>query len=242
MTDKIKSDKIQNSQNLVVESLNSLPLISITEHSNKPWVIRDCQSRYVYVNQAGLDFLGLPANFNIEGKLDNECPADWAEFAAEYQANDRKAEKTGKRVAIISTNFYGRKKILEPYYLPRFLIYNKLGECIGTLTNASKLNFISLSQYVNQRTPSVLTLTPPTTLFTEKELRVIFFILQPMTAKMVGDRLCRAKKTIENNLRIIYDKAGVSSLKDFREWCGTIGLDLYIPPEFAKPRVQSQSF
>lgn len=43
----------KNSKKLIVESLNSLPLISIMEYSNEPWVIRDCESRYVYVNQAG---------------------------------------------------------------------------------------------------------------------------------------------------------------------------------------------
>ncbi|EPS8491639.1 helix-turn-helix transcriptional regulator [Yersinia enterocolitica] len=234
-----EKNKPLNAKKLIVESLNSLPLISIMEYSNEPWVIRDCESRYVYVNQAGLDFLSLPADFDIEGRLDNECPADWAEFAEQYQANDRKAEKSGKRVAIISTHFYGRDKILEPYYLPRFPIYNKVGECIGTLTNASKLNFISLSQYIGRRTPSVLTLTPPTDLFNEKELEIIFFILQPMTSKMVAKRLSLSHRTIENKLRLIYEKSGVRTINMFREYCGHLGLDLYIPPKFVKPCVQS---
>ncbi|HDL7956370.1 TPA: PAS domain-containing protein [Yersinia enterocolitica] len=227
------------SKDLIVESLNSLPLISIMEYSHEPWVVRDCQSRYVYINQAGLDFLSLPPDFDIEGRLDDECPADWAEFAAQYQENDRKAEKAGKRVAIISTHFYGRDKILEPWYLPRFPIYNKSGECIGTLTNTSKLNFISLSQYVNRNTPSVLTLTPPTDLFNEMELEVIFFILQPMTVKMVAKRLFLSHRTVENKLQRLYEKAGVGSLNMFREYCGNIGLDLYIPPRFVKPNIQA---
>ncbi|WP_145557165.1 helix-turn-helix transcriptional regulator [Yersinia aldovae] len=239
--DEQNQKKPPNSKDVVVESLNSLPLVSIMEHSNEPWVVRDCQSRYVYVNQAGLDFLNLPAGFDIEGRLDNECPADWAEFAEQYQANDRKAERSGKRVAIISTHFYGRDRILEPYYLPRFPIYNKIGECIGTLTNASKLNFISLSQYIDRRTPSVLTLTPPTDLFSEKELEIIFFILQPMTTKMVAKRLSLSHRTIENRLGVMYEKSGVGSINMFREYCGNLGLDLYIPPKFVRPNVQSQS-
>lgn len=55
--DEQNQKKPPNSKDVVVESLNSLPLVSIMEHSNEPWVVRDCQSRYVYVNQAGLDFL-----------------------------------------------------------------------------------------------------------------------------------------------------------------------------------------
>ncbi|AHM74087.2 helix-turn-helix transcriptional regulator [Yersinia hibernica] len=239
--DEKKQNPPVEATNVIVESLDSLPLISVMEYSHEPWVVRDCQSRYVYVNQAGLDFLNLPADFDIEGRLDNECPADWAEFAQQYQANDRKAEKSGKRVAIISTHFYGRDRILEPYYLPRFPIYNKIGECIGTLTNASKLNFTSLSQYVDHRSPSVLTLTPPTDLFNEKELEIIFFILQPMTAKMVAKRFFLSPRTIENKLTMIYEKAGVNSLNMFREYCGNLGLDLYIPPQFVKPHIRNHN-
>ncbi|HGI5918112.1 TPA: helix-turn-helix transcriptional regulator, partial [Yersinia enterocolitica] len=117
--------------------------------------------------------------------------------------------------------------------------YNKVGECIGTLTNASKLNFISLSQYIGRRTPSVLTLTPPTDLFNEKELEIIFFILQPMTSKMVAKRMSLSHRTIENKLRLIYEKSGVRTINMFREYCGNLGLDLYIPPKFVKPCVQS---
>lgn len=66
-----EKNKPLNTKKLIVESLNSLPLISIMEYSNEPWVIRDCESRYVYVNQAGMDFLSLPTDFDIEGSLEN---------------------------------------------------------------------------------------------------------------------------------------------------------------------------
>ncbi|AJI86097.1 luxR-family transcriptional regulatory domain protein [Yersinia rochesterensis] len=40
-----EKNKPLNANKLIVESLNSLPLISIMEYSNEPWVIRDCESR-----------------------------------------------------------------------------------------------------------------------------------------------------------------------------------------------------
>ncbi|MFW5388517.1 helix-turn-helix transcriptional regulator, partial [Yersinia sp. 2542 StPb PI] len=64
---------------------------------------------------------------------------------------------------------------------------------------------------------------------------------QPMTTKRVAKRLSLSHRTIENRLAIMYEKCGVGSINMFREYCGNLGFDLYIPPKFVRPNVQNQS-
>lgn len=54
-------------------------LISMMEHLSEPWGIKDRQSRHIYMNKAAYLYTNTPLDFDIEGKLDNEFPAHWAD-------------------------------------------------------------------------------------------------------------------------------------------------------------------
>lgn len=55
-----------------------------------------------------------------------------------------------------------------------------------------------------------------------------------MILKMVVKRLFLLYRIIENKLRLIYEKFGVRIINMFREYCGYLGLDLYILFKFVK--------
>ncbi|WP_240313741.1 hypothetical protein [Candidatus Fukatsuia symbiotica] len=74
MDDDINHAKIPDSQRITVDSLELFSFKSFMEISGQPWGVRDNESRYVYANEAALDVFDLPVNFDIEGRLDNECP------------------------------------------------------------------------------------------------------------------------------------------------------------------------
>lgn len=59
-------------------------LIAMMEHLSEPWGIKDRQSRHIYMNKAAYLYTNTPLDFDIEGKLDNEFPAHWAEFSPEF--------------------------------------------------------------------------------------------------------------------------------------------------------------
>ncbi len=105
------------------EQLNSL-IFSI-DSFNEAWGIKNLQSQHLHMNQAALNFTGIPSNFNIEGKLDHECPVPWAELAPELQDHDRRAEKTGRSVSIIETHFWNNGESIQPYFCEKFPVYNK---------------------------------------------------------------------------------------------------------------------
>lgn len=233
-------------KNDVKASLKSFPLVSIMERSDDIWGIKDCESRFVYTNRAFRDFLDIPAKFKIEGKSDDQLPTPVAKFASELQKQDRETIKTGQRVTLIKTHFFNREKKLEPYLYEKFPLYDEKNECVGTVLYGRKMDFISLPQYVEELTtsecelksPKALLLEPPSKLFTKKQLKVVFYALQSLSAKEIGRKLDRSNRTIENYLQAIYRTARVNSLPEFKKFCKKEGFDRYIPEELISPKIQ----
>ncbi|AWK15348.1 LuxR family transcriptional regulator [Candidatus Fukatsuia symbiotica] len=237
--DEVNCRKETESHKLIVESLNSLSFRSFMDISEHSWGVKDRESRFVYMNPVALDMCNIPVGFDVEGRLDDECPAPWAEFASDFRKQDRETEKSGKNVAIITTQYYGRQPKLEPYYAEKSPLYNKIGECIGTIWCAKKFNFLSISQYVNKLTPSVLILEPPVCdTFDDKELEVMFYLQQSLPSKVIAQKLNISYCMLEGYRGSIYQKAGVNSMKQFQEFCESTGFNRYIPKELIQPGVQ----
>ncbi|WP_145559705.1 PAS domain-containing protein [Yersinia mollaretii] len=231
--DKINHENRVGSNQLDVGSLGSL--LSFMENNEDPWGVKDCESRIIYANKATLKYSQLPLNFNIEGRLDNECPAKWAEFASDLQKQDREVEMDKKRVAMIQTCLWGQEHTL----CEKFPLFDNEKRCIGTLFHVTKFNFISIYDlFINKEIPPVLVMKPPTSDFTKKELEVIFYLLQSLNAKEIGEKLNLSHRTISNKLQLIYGKAKVNSLSAFKEYCKVEGIDRYIPERLIKPGCQ----
>lgn len=228
MVNDVNHKNIVGSKGLDVGSFGSL--LSFMENNEEPWGVKDCESRFMYANKATLKFSQLPINFSIEGRLDNECPAQWAEFASDLQKQDRAVEMAKKRVAMIQTCLWGQEHTL----CEKYPLFDNEKKCIGTIFHVRKFNFISLYDLFNKEIPPVLVMKPPTNDFTKKELEVIFYLLQSLNAKEIGIKLNLSNRTIENKLQLIYGKAKVSSLNAFKEYCKAEGFDYYIPEWFIK--------
>lgn len=222
---------------LTLDSLNQIPLIAIMERSGLPWGIKDSESRFVYMNAAALNFCNVPTGFDFEGRLDEEFPCPWYELAPELKAHDRKAESSKEGAEVIETSYFGREAILEPWYCAKFPIYNAKGEVLGTTFYAKRFNFGSIYDFFNNLKPSVVTLTPPDTTFTERELEIIFYALQRLSAKDISEKLCLSYRTIESRLAGIYNKAKVAGLEQLIEYCQSTGLNSYVPKSVLRQKV-----
>ncbi|WP_049633921.1 PAS domain-containing protein [Yersinia aldovae] len=221
--DENNHKKIIGSKEFDAEPFGSL--ISFMENNDEPWGVKDCESRFMYANKATLKYSQLPLNFDIEGRLDNECPAQWAEFAPDLQKQDRAVETDKKRVAMIQTCLFGQEHTL----CEKFPLFDNEKKCIGTIFHVTKFNFISICDLFNKTPPPVLIMKPPTNDFTKKELEVIFFLLQSLNAKEIGRKLNLSNRTIANKLQSIYGKANVNSKSAFKEYCKAEGFNRYIP-------------
>ncbi|WP_342221395.1 LuxR family transcriptional regulator [Candidatus Fukatsuia endosymbiont of Tuberolachnus salignus] len=220
---------VDSSQGISVKSFGSL--VSFMEYNEESWGIKDLESRFMYANRATIELSKLPAGFDVEGRLDNECPTAWGDFAPELQKQDRDVEQKKKRRAMIQTNLWGQEHTLCEKF-PFF----KGKKCIGTVYHVTKFNFVSLYELFDKKIPPILVTEPPTGLFTDKELEVIFFMLKPdMTAKKAARKLCLSDRTVENRLQAIYGKSKVNSLSSLREFCLCEGFGQHIPERFISP-------
>ncbi|KOC91881.1 helix-turn-helix transcriptional regulator [Winslowiella iniecta] len=204
-------------------------LIAMTEHLDEPWGIKDLESRHLYMNKAAFRYTHTPASFEIEGKLDEEFPADWADCAEALIEHDKKTELAQNRVAVIETHYWYGKDSLTPFISEKIPVFNEEKQVIGVLWNARPLNTLSPLIYINQQKPSVLTTEASTTVFTRAELDIIFLMLQRLSTKEMANIYNVSPKTIENRVYSIYQKAGVHTLRQFEEYCKEANLDNYIP-------------
>lgn len=210
--------------------------ISMWESSNEPWGVKDKTSHYVYANKAYLDLLRLPPKFNIENLLDDSIPHPCAEFAPLFRQQDRRAENTQQRVASLDTHPFGREKIMQPYIFEKFPFYNNKGECIGSMFHARKCEtFPAIFCLDGKPAPRSLTFNPPSDLFSEKELDVIFLAVHRLSAKEMCQILDCTDRAVEHTLSRIKGKIGVTFLSQLIEYCIKNGLDTYIPPRFLQP-------
>lgn len=220
---------ISTSPTIADEQMNGL--IVMMSGLNEPWGFKDSGSRHIYMNHAARIYTNTPDNFELEGKLDSEFPAAWAELEEELQEHDRVTERRLRKVSVIETHFWNGNETLKPYVSEKIPVLNENKQCVGTMWNASELNSFSPLEYINLTKPAVLSTEPGTDIFTRSELNILFLALQRMSSKEIAMRVNLSHKTIENRLSTMYEKTGTHSLRQFNEYCKNIGMDNYIPPQ-----------
>ncbi|MDN0117963.1 LuxR C-terminal-related transcriptional regulator [Yersinia frederiksenii] len=213
-------------------------LIAMMEHLSEPWGIKDLNSRHIYMNKAAYLYTNTPLSFEIEGKMDDEFPAYWAEFSPEFIEHDKRTEESQDRVTVIETHYWYGKDTLTPYISEKLPIYNDRKEVIGVMWSAKPLNTLSPLKYINQQKPSVLTTEINSSTFTRAELDVIFLMLQRFSVKEIAKIYNISTKTIENRIYTIYQKSDVHSLQQFEEFCKFAHLDNYIPDRLVAKGIQ----
>lgn len=213
-------------------------LITVMEALHEPWGIKDLASRHIYMNKAALTYTNTPAQFEFEGKLDAEFPAEWAELSEDFIEHDRRTEHSQKSVAVIETHYWNGDPFLSPFVSEKIPIFDVKKRCIGTMWNAKPLTTLSPLVYIDKKAPSTLITRVENSLFTPSELEMIFLILQGFSGKEIARKTNLAYKTIENRIYNIYQKADVHSLHQFKAFCYHTGLDKYIPPRLLVKGIQ----
>ncbi|MFJ5447316.1 helix-turn-helix transcriptional regulator [Pectobacterium carotovorum subsp. carotovorum] len=213
-------------------------LIIMMECLNEPWGIKDLSSRHVYMNKAAYLYTNTPMRFDIEGRLDDEFPASWAELSDDLKEHDRLTENSEKRVTVIETHYWYGKKTLTPFVSEKIPIFDENKLCIGTMWNARPLDTRSPLIYIDQKKPTTLQTELTTSIFTQSELDIIFLILQRLSNKEIARKMNVSPKTIENRIYNMYQKAEAHSLPQFEEFCRHLGIDGYIPNSLIEKGIQ----
>lgn len=224
--------KFTINKELDISSTSYDAFISYMENSNEAWYIKDHESRFIYMNDYGRYYSGLPKGFNLEGKLDSECPAYWSEIADVIQANDKHVMDSQKVIPTLITLIYGgREKLIQPFLADVTPLIQD-GKSIGVVGRAKKLEIYSMYHIENNKHPDSLSFGNPTDLFTDREFDVIFYALQSLSTKLIARQLNISPNTVRKYLQSVYEKIGVSSLRQLIEFCRSKGYDKYAPNRF----------
>jgi len=216
-------------------------LLMFWENSQEPWGVKDIDSKYIYANRAYYHLLKIdPRKFCIVGHLDDELPSPISEFASHFQQHDRQTMEHQDRLCSIEIHPYEADQLMRPYYFDKYPLYEEQTRlCIGTIFHARKVeNVLLKKQLLSRAKLGYFLFYPPENVFTEKELEVIFCVLQNMSSKLIALHLGLSHRTVENKLQVIYRKAGAHSLSQFSEYCRHKGYDHYIPQKFLSPTSQ----
>mgnify|MGYP000312416244 CR=1 FL=1 len=123
-----------------------------------------------------------------------------------------------------------------PYVNKKVPIYNENNEYIGTINHVKFLEIYRPNDFIKGKLPGSLLLNRPDDFFTEKECEVIFLKLQGMTSKVIAETINRSRRTVEDMVQNLYEKAGVNSATDFAEFCEKRNLHRYLPQRFINPK------
>ncbi|HGJ5890490.1 MAG TPA: LuxR C-terminal-related transcriptional regulator [Arsenophonus apicola] len=220
---------------------SSNSLISFIEKSTNHWHIKDIESRYIYINKSLKQALKIPNKYDIEGVLDRELPVDicqdlWPQFIE----TDKKAVEENKTISSIEIHCYGEGNLNNP--VPRFVEKTPLcddnNKVIGTVCYGRMIEIPTLLYYMNRLNRKTIQFDAPNDTFTKRELEVIFWAQQRLSAKEIAQRLDISHKTVEGHFKLIYKKADVHSIFQLIEYCKHTGLDRYIPIDFIRKGVQ----
>lgn len=216
----------------------SRQIIHMFDNNPNPCHIRDIECRYVYINPAMAELLDLPKGFNIEGKLITDILHWMAVFLEEIYRHDKIVMDNKATLSLLITSAFGRKNTVQPYIFDIQPFFDDNGYVVGTMAEAKLCKFFSPLQYVDGDSPIILTSAIQYKSFTQSELDVIFFTYHGLTSKETARRLELSHRTVENKLCILYQKAGVHNIYQFREFCRDIDLDCYIPSILLAPSVR----
>ncbi|MEN3262663.1 PAS domain-containing protein [Sodalis endosymbiont of Spalangia cameroni] len=220
-------------------SLIDQSLISFLENSRTQWSIKDHESQYLFINKSALRYYGIPLNFDYQGCRDEELPHPGAELASEFQKNDKIILNKEKPITEIETHIYGKMKKLQPHICEKHPFYDKNKKLIGVICQGRNIENPFIYYNLIENTHGSLTTNPPTDMFTKRELEIIFLSLQRLSSKEVAKIINISHRTVENNLQCIYNKVGINSVRELREYCTSIGITKYIPELFLNKGVDT---
>lgn len=230
-----------NDQNQIKKHASSpSSLISFMEKSQDHWCIKSTDSQFIYMNAAFLDDINLSKNFNVEGKFDKEFPTAPAELWEGFVAHDQQVMRENKTISGIEIHYYGKGNTNNPvaHLSEKTPLYDDDRRIIGVVSHSRIIDTPTCLYYMNRLNRKSIQLDSPNDNFTKRELEVIFWAQQRLTAKEIAKRLEISHQTVEGHLKMIYKKIGIHSSTQLVEYCKNVGLDTYIPADFIRKGVQ----
>ncbi|WP_341664268.1 LuxR C-terminal-related transcriptional regulator [Vibrio sp.] len=210
----------------------SSDLIAFWESFDWPCGLKDPNYRFVYINPAYRRMQNLSKSFDIEGRLDGELPTETHEFQDAFQAHDQLVIDTNETKSSIEIHPFGKNKLLEGWIFHKkpFYIKDKFIGVFFWAEPARKFDTDIFTTFGSK--PISITLNPPTSILTDREWEVLYFLLKGDNTKTIAIQLALQVNTVRKYLDSIRSKLGVFSQKQAIDYCKSNGWDRYVPSKY----------
>lgn len=232
MADGYSKDQINGSQSLSNEILISLK--SFWDISSEPWVVKDESERYLYANHAYLDFLQLPKDTNVMGKMDSELECGL--FLKPFQLEGRWLldEKSQERSSFLCILKNSNQDVYSGLIFDKFPLIDSALNIMGAAFHGKRPHRVTASDLFSQHPLPRLHFGYPKDEFTESEWDIVFLLFESVSRKEIASKLNKSLSTVNNKIQSIYDKTGVSSCSELLAYCKVRHFDTFIPPHFLR--------
>ncbi|CNI91958.1 helix-turn-helix transcriptional regulator [Yersinia bercovieri] len=207
-------------------------LIRFWDQSAEPWSVKDNCSRYVYANPRFNQFLYLPDEYCVEGRLDSELPTPIAEFSAEFERQDRQAEKLQDRITSIEIHLLDGCSCYTAYFCDKYPLIDENDIFQGVICHIRPVNNIILTRLNKIKMPTSLVLTSPLEIFSKREWEVLFYLLHNLSSIEIARKLSLSPSEVCDVSESIYKKAGVANNRQVIEYCYENKINNFVPRSF----------
>lgn len=149
-----------------------------------------------------------------------------------FKEQEKQTRDQESPLSVINIFPYGSEQIIQPYLFDFFPLFDEDLNCNGAFCYARPYPFFLPLECVDNKLPRPAAVKQPNNIFTEREWDIIFFILNRVGNREIAKRLNLSRRTIENQLQIIYKKLEINNSSQLRNFCQVKGLGHYIPSKF----------
>lgn len=209
---------LQNPTSILEEKLRNFS--AVFKDSQAIYVIKDLQSRFLYANPYCLNFLGYKNENCVIGRTDQDFL--WSDFSELYQREERATIAGENQVSLVPSLDLAGNDVL--FFSTRELITDDKNNPLGILCQARQIKHkssLELSNLLFNTMPKKEKVKPLyfsrlelVRSLTQTEQECLFFLVRGHSAKMIADRLCRTKKTIEYHVENLKQKFHATSKFD----------------------------
>lgn len=215
-------------------------LVSLFEQLPGCWGCKDTQSRFIHVNQAYCQLIGISDRQALIGRTDFELPGTLSAFAEDFQRQDRAVMATGEVHRVLNVHPY-REGIWQAHVFTKLPWRNESGDIVGTLFYGQELNqnpMLEVGQWLC-KTFGNMTDTQPTwpqsndekpISLSKRESEVLFFHLFGKKPQFISQALNVSVKTIENHFANVRAKLGAATKTELVDKALEKGVGYQIPP------------
>ena len=202
-----------------------------------PWCVKGANDKFIFANDAYLDFLGVPPGTPVVGFLEKKLLSslDGLQSIDLYSNESNSCVfSPQQRSSFILRSMNRSSRSVKFLYFDKYPLLDSRGKVYATCSHGRYDFILSLSMFHHRSNATRVKTVPPTEAFTEREWEVLYFLQQRLNRTEIAKLLNASPVTIKNHINHIYSKTKISNFSDFIKLCSKYDLLDYIPEKFSE--------